>query len=73
MADPVPETRRVGRAMSEHRILVVDDVTQNRTLLSDILTYEGYEVDTAASGPEALGLLGKKRIHLVRNDRVALL
>ena len=36
------------------RILVVDDTPANVKLLSDLLTYKGYEVVTAASGAEAL-------------------
>jgi class 3 adenylate cyclase/CheY-like chemotaxis protein len=36
------------------RILVVDDTPANVKLLSDLLTYKGYEVVTAASGTEAL-------------------
>jgi class 3 adenylate cyclase/CheY-like chemotaxis protein len=36
------------------RILVVDDAPLNVKLLEDVLTMKGYEVATAASGPEAL-------------------
>jgi two-component system cell cycle response regulator len=36
------------------RILVVDDTPANVKLLSDLLTYKGYEVVTATSGAEAL-------------------
>src|SRR5512139_3440024 len=36
------------------KILVVDDTPANVKLLSDLLTYKGYEVVTAASGAEAL-------------------
>ena len=54
--------------MSEHQILVVDDVPQNRTLLCDILTHTGYLVAAAALGPEALEMLEKERIDLVLLD-----
>lgn len=46
--------------MDPNRILVVDDEIVIRTLLEDILTSEGYEVDTAADAHEALDLLGKR-------------
>ena len=39
------------------KILVVDDTPHNVKLLADLLTVKGYEVQTAASGPEALNLL----------------
>jgi DNA-binding response OmpR family regulator len=41
------------------RIMVVDDEATARISLAEILRLEGYEVATAASGEEALGLLGK--------------
>lgn len=36
------------------RILVVDDVRDNRELYAEFLTYRGFEVTTAADGAEAL-------------------
>ena len=36
------------------RILIVDDVPRNAKLLADILSVQGYEIITAASGTEAL-------------------
>jgi signal transduction histidine kinase len=39
-------------------VLVVDDIPANVRLLSGILKMAGYEVVTAASGAEALGILG---------------
>ena len=36
------------------KILVVDDTQQNVRLLADLLTGNGYQVTTAASGPEGL-------------------
>jgi len=41
------------------RIVVVDDEAVARVSLAEILRLEGYEVSTAASGEEALSLLGK--------------
>jgi len=43
--------------MAEDRILVVDDEAVIRSLMLDMLADEGYEVETAASGSEALDLL----------------
>jgi len=45
--------------MNQNKILVVDDEIVIRTLLEDILTSEGYQVETAADAHEALGLLQK--------------
>ncbi|MEK7793938.1 MAG: HD domain-containing phosphohydrolase [Candidatus Hydrogenedentota bacterium] len=42
-----------------NRILVVDDETVIRELMTDILTEEGYEVDSASDAYEALELLRK--------------
>jgi len=43
--------------VEDNRILVVDDEAVIRALLVDILTEEGYEVETAAGGRAALDLL----------------
>ncbi len=50
------------------RILVVDDTPANAKLLSDLLTYNGYEVVTAASGAEALGKVETGQPDLVLLD-----
>ena len=44
--------------MNDTRILVVDDEDDLREILRFNLESEGYEVDTAASAEEALGILG---------------
>lgn len=49
------------------RILVIDDEPTISETLRDILTGEGYEVDTAANGAEGLA-----RIHEARPDLVLL-
>lgn len=54
--------------MAAERILVVDDEEMNRDLLQQILTREGYEVETAASGQEALALLRDTTFHIVLSD-----
>ena len=50
------------------KILVVDDTPQNVKLLADLLTVQGYEVVTAASGPEALEKVEAERPDLVLLD-----
>jgi adenylate cyclase len=52
------------------RILVVDDTPQNVKLLADLLTVKGYAVLTAASGAEALAIVGRERPDLVLLDVV---
>jgi OmpR family response regulator RpaB len=44
-------------ASTEARILVVDDEEQIRSVLARYLALMGYQVDTASSGEQALGLL----------------
>jgi class 3 adenylate cyclase/CheY-like chemotaxis protein len=50
------------------KILVVDDVEKNVRLLADILRVKGYEVATAASGPEALECIARDPPDLVLLD-----
>lgn len=50
------------------RILVVDDEDALRTVLSSELEGEGYEVDSAADGDEAIDIVQKKLFHLVLLD-----
>jgi adenylate cyclase len=50
------------------RVLVVDDTPVNLKLLSDLLAAKGYEVVTAAHGPEALDRVAKDRPDLVLLD-----
>jgi CheY-like chemotaxis protein len=49
-------------------ILVVDDSLPTREIESDILKSEGYRVDTAADGVEALSLAKANRYDLVCTD-----
>lgn len=49
-------------------ILVVDDEKLLRDLLVKILTKEGYAVDTAVDGEEALEKLGQNPYHLLISD-----
>ena len=43
-----------------NRILIVDDETVIRELLSDILTDDGYQVETVASAPAALEVITQR-------------
>jgi adenylate cyclase len=52
------------------KILVVDDTPKNVKLLADLLTVKGYTVVTAASGREALALVGAEKPDLVLLDVV---
>src|ERR1700733_5662744 len=57
-------------AASDITILCVDDEETPRTLRKLILQKQGYQVVTAASGAEALELLGQTNIHLVLSDQM---
>ena len=54
--------------MSKGQILVVDDEEAQREILRTILTSEGYRVETADSGAEALQKSGRTRFDLVLTD-----
>jgi len=58
--DPVPEERP--------SILVVDDEPIIREVLSDYLASQGYSVQTAENGAQALQEIMKKRYHLMMTD-----
>jgi DNA-binding NtrC family response regulator len=53
---------------SHERILVVDDEENVRILFSRILQKEGYEVECASSGSEAIEKLAKSSFDLVVTD-----
>lgn len=50
------------------RILVVDDEENTRIALSKLLGQEGFVVDLATNGTEALELLRRERVNLVISD-----
>ncbi|MBU2560621.1 response regulator, partial [archaeon] len=50
------------------RILVVEDEAHVRKSLTELLSVEGYAVDTAKSGKEALGKLDKDEFDVVLSD-----
>lgn len=53
---------------SAANILVVDDEKDTCLLLRQVLEKEGYIIDSANSGVEALNILTKKKINLVITD-----
>ena len=55
-------------AKSIKRILVVDDEENTRIGLTKLLSQEGYEVESAANGNDALDLLGQHKVNLVISD-----
>lgn len=57
--------RSTGRSF---RILVVDDERDNRELLEIILRWEGFIVVTAATGAQALAMVGEQAPDLVLLD-----
>ncbi|MGE0867413.1 MAG: response regulator [Kofleriaceae bacterium] len=54
--------------LGDFTLLVVDDVDDNRDLLSRRLRRVGFNVVVAANGPDALAMLGANRIDLVILD-----
>ena len=50
------------------RILIVDDEENTRLGLSKLLSQEGFVIDLAASGTEALELLRRQQVNLVITD-----
>jgi len=52
------------------RILVVDDEAQIRTMLTQMLELEGYEVHTAENGEDGLALVGRYAFDLVITDMI---
>lgn len=54
--------------MSKQKILLVDDEASIRSALREILEFEGYEIEEAVSGDQALELLDKVRPNLIMLD-----
>ncbi|GFO57078.1 diguanylate cyclase response regulator [Geomonas sp. Red276] len=52
------------------RVLIVEDDSFFREVYTDLLKEEGYHVETASSGEEALDLIAKRVYHLVVTDLV---
>jgi CheY-like chemotaxis protein/GGDEF domain-containing protein len=56
--------------LAKARILAVDDQLYFRVFLEDLLTQEGYSVEVAASGDEAVSRLDAERYDLIVTDLV---
>ncbi len=63
-----PRATAAMAAASLGRILIVDDVEENRAVLERRLEREGYAVDSVASGEEALARVGDGAFDLVLLD-----
>ncbi|WP_201320294.1 PAS domain S-box protein [Pseudanabaena sp. lw0831] len=68
-AEPLKQ-RAIGLALgqSKYRILIVEDVEENRRLLVKLLTSVGFEVNTATQGLEAISLWESWSPHLILMD-----
>ena len=63
-----PDTSAVFPPLDHARLLVVDDEENLRITTAAILEKEGYAVDTASSGNEAIALLANADYDLVLTD-----
>ena len=61
------DTASVGRAI---KLLIVDDEEIMRTFLNEVLREEGYEIQLAASGREAVDILNASAFDIVLTDIV---
>jgi two-component system NtrC family sensor kinase len=66
---PVVEEKEVARSeVGARRILVVDDESSIQTLLRDVLSLDGHQVDVASSGGEALQHMFQRQYDLIITD-----
>ncbi len=65
MSDPAVDA---APGTTHSRVLVVDDDLQVRSFVGDLLSLEGHEPVLAASGDEALRILGRQEFDLVLTD-----
>jgi signal transduction histidine kinase/CheY-like chemotaxis protein/streptogramin lyase len=56
LASTAPATRITGYVGERRRVLVVDDIAENRAVLRDMLEQLGFEIHEAANGREALSV-----------------
>lgn len=68
--DHIISYKRTDEEKSPLRILLVDDVKENRGFLTDILSPLGFDVDEAGDGEEALRLCMEKKPDIVLMDLV---
>ena len=59
---------RVLKMSSQHKILVVDDEKITRQNLEHVFKKDGYHVNTASNGSEALEFLGKSAFDVIVTD-----
>jgi ATP-dependent Lon protease len=59
---------RILKGSHKHRMLVVDDEKMTRMNLEHVLKKEGYLVQTAASGVEAIALMENERYDVILTD-----
>ena len=67
-APSAPAVAVTGYTGPRKRLLVVDDIAVNRSLLVDLLTPLGFEIITAASGKDALAFVPDFAPHLIFLD-----
>jgi PAS domain S-box-containing protein len=69
-AEPVPSDRTPsdGTDRSGYRLLLVDDEPGILEVLRDVLAGNGYQVDTASNGVDAMNRLGSGRYDLMVSD-----
>src|SRR5438552_2578271 len=67
-ATEMPLTSPRAPRNKEARILVIDDEVGLRDLLSREFALQGYQVDTASDGPQALEILSRQTFQLVLCD-----
>jgi len=65
-----PERIFIEDLRGDERVLVVDDVAEQREIASGLLEKLGYQVFTACSGEEAVDLLSKNGIDIVVLDMI---
>lgn len=64
------ETRSAARSRKQHRILVVDDEAHVRSMIAATLERQGFEVQLASSGREAMEALDQGSFELILTDIV---
>ena len=64
------ETGRESLYAPNARLLAVDDTPMNLHVFKGILRHTGIQIDTAASGPEAIALLEKNPYHIIFLDHM---
>lgn len=66
--DQTSEVRELGIALTQQRILLVDDDRVDQMVISAMLKKMGFYVQVAVNGSEAVEILEKEKFHLVLMD-----